>query len=82
MENLKIERIGCISFGIDGADEYLLVTTEDFTDPDDLEAILLPTYFRDCHAPGGYFCHSVEVVAKKFSGNTQFIVSVAHRYDV
>jgi hypothetical protein len=80
--DIKIETIGTISHGVDGSDQYVLLTRwgDDLT-PEDAEDWLLPQVYRETHqAAGGYFCHRVTTMQGKSSGKV--IAIVHHRYDV
>ena len=78
----KVQRIGKIDCGIDGSDQYLLVTSEDDSvTAEEVEHEFLTMYFRDTNHAGGYFCHAV-TVQKKERPACEFIVIIHHRYDV
>ena len=80
--DIKIETIGTISHGVDGSDQYVLLTRwgDDLT-PEDAEDWLLPQVYRETHqAAGGYFCHRVTTMQGESSGKV--IAIVHHRYDV
>lgn len=80
--NIQVERIGSIDNGIDGKDEYLLLTnnTDDLT-PEQAHNYLLPKIYRRATHPGSYFCTSVLAVQAAYSTN-KVICTVQHRYDV
>ena len=79
---LRIVRIGVVEHGIDGSDEYIHVTRlDDSATAEQIEQWLLPSYYRECSHAGGYFCNTVHAVPEKYSDN-QFIVCIAHQYDV
>jgi hypothetical protein len=78
----ETQRIGVIDDGIDGSDEYLLVTSDDDSaTAQDVETEFLNRYYRDTNRAGGYFCAAVTVQKKSYSDN-EFIVIIHHRYDV
>ena len=80
--DIKIETIGTISHGVDGSDQYVLLTRwgDDLT-PEDAEDWLLPQVYKDTHqAAGGYFCHRITTMQGESSGKV--IAIVHHRYDV
>ena len=80
--DIKIETIGTISHGVDGSDQYVLLTRwgDDLT-PEDAEDWLLPQVYKDTHQEaGGYFCHRVTTMQGESSGKV--IAIVHHRYDV
>lgn len=80
--NIRIERIGAITKGVDGSDEYLLVTDLDGTlSLESLQEQLLQAYYKDANQPGGYFCYAVNVAAHPFY-DSAYIAVVHHRYDV
>ena len=79
---IKIEKIGKIDKGIDGSDEYVLLTRlDDDLTPDQAVDWLLPKVYRECSYPGGYFCQTVLAVQAEYSRNT-VICTIQHRYDV
>lgn len=74
--------IGSIDNGVDGRDEYVLVTRFD----DDIsvsQAVtwLLEQCFNPGSGPGGYYCHTVFAVPA-YDSTTQCICTIQHRYDV
>ena len=80
--DIKIETIGAISHGVDGSDQYVLLTRwgDDLT-PEDAEDWLLPQVYKDTHqAAGGYFCRRVTTMQGESSNKV--IAIVHHRYDV
>ena len=80
--DIKIETIGAISHGVNGSDQYVLLTRwgDDLT-PEDAEDWLLPQVYRDTHqAAGGYFCH--RVTAMHGESANKVIAIVHHQYDV
>lgn len=81
IQNYETQRIGLIPLGIDGSDEYLLVTDRD--GDIDIEAVrqeYLEQHYRDTDTPGGYFCRAVTVA--KLPADNRCIVIVHHRFDV
>jgi hypothetical protein len=82
LESLQTQRIGHVDLGIDGMDEYLLVTNlEDDLAPDDAVNLLMPLYYDKGRGPGAYFCHNIRAVQAPYSTNS-VIAIVEHRYDV
>lgn len=78
---IKITPIGEINKGVDGKDQYLLLTRlDDDLSPDFAENWLLPQVYRDTNTPGGYFCHRVTI--SKLPSDNEVIAIVHHRYDV
>lgn len=79
---ITIENIGSLSKGIDGSDQYLMMTRmDDDLTPDDAYEIMMRLAWRDCHVPGGYFCKTGEVM-QAFDGKNKVICVLHHRYDV
>ena len=78
---IKCERIGVIHNGIDGSDEYLLLTCleEDLT-PDQATEWLYPQVWKDSSGAGSYYCTTV--LAVQGHRPDQVIATVQHRYDV
>lgn len=80
--DIRITRIGDIPQGVDGRDEYALLTrldddlTEDFA-----HEWLLPQVFRDTSTAGGYYCTSVTIIPCPNVDN-EVIAIIHHRYDV
>jgi hypothetical protein len=80
--DIKTETIGTISHGVDGSDQYVLLTrwADDLT-PEDAEDWLLPQVYRETHqAAGGYFCRRVTTIQGESSNKV--IAIVHHQYDV
>jgi hypothetical protein len=74
--------IGKVDQGIDGSDEYVLLTrTDDDLDQQTARDWLLPLVYRESLRPGGYFCTSVTIVPKPYNDN-QCIAIIHHRFDV
>jgi len=81
IQDYKITRIGRVEQGIDGNDEYLLVTDlEDTKTTDEVESDFFQAYYRDTDTAGAYFCHYVTVV--ELPADNEWIVVIHHRYDV
>lgn len=79
---MHMQRIGKIEMGIDGCDEYILLTNdEDTLTPEQAEDWLLPQVYRDSYHAGGYFCRHVSATPVPFRDN-QVIAIIHHRYDV
>jgi hypothetical protein len=78
---ITVTKIGNIEHGIDGNDQYLLLTRRD----DDLTLEqardwLLPQVYRETYQEaGGYFCKRVTVMQKT---DSQVVAIVHHEYDV
>lgn len=83
--DIRIEPIGHTSDGIDGKDEYLLLTRTDDTilTPEQARDWLLPQVSRNAFSQiaGGYYCLSVRAVQVEFSRRS-VICTVEHRWDV
>lgn len=80
--DVQVERIGSISMGIDGTDEYVRIRRRD----DDLDLAethewLLSRHYRDSARPGDYFCTSVTIVPMPHF-NDECIGIIHHRFDV
>jgi hypothetical protein len=77
---INIVKIGSIDNGIDGSDEYLLLTdTEDNLTENDAWEYLYPLVYRDTDTAGAYFCHHVKAMQK--TDNTVVCI-VYHQYNV
>jgi len=77
---INITKIGSIDNGIDGSDEYLLLTdTEDNLTENDAWEYLYPLVYRDTDTAGAYFCHHVKAMQK--TDNTVVCI-VYHQYNV
>lgn len=77
-----IQTIGAIDKGIDGQDQYLLITDNAAAiDIGALEQSLLDQYYHDTNHPGGYFCRDVRVIPDPIHDD-RCIAIVYHRYDV
>jgi len=77
---IQITKIGSIDNGIDGSDEYLLLTdTEDNLTENDAWEYLYPLVYRDTDTAGAYFCHHVKAMQK--TDNTVVCI-VYHQYNV
>lgn len=77
---IKMSVIGKLDFGIDGADEYVLISRldDELTERQAYD-YLMPKVYRDCSYPGGYFCTSITIFKKPYVD--EFIGIVHHRYD-
>lgn len=79
---MKTQTIGVIERGIDGRDEFLLVTdSDDDLDLQEVQRILIEQFYVDTGTPGGYFCHNVRVIPDDVHLD-RCIAIVQHRYDV
>lgn len=79
---MKKETIGVLNKGIDGRDEYLLISdNEDDLDLNEVHRILVEQFYVDSSVPGGYFCHTVRIIPDELHPN-RCIAIVQHRYDV
>lgn len=75
------ERIGIINNGVDGSDEYLLVSgTEDDITIEHVRKWLLPQYHKECNGPGQYYCRDMSAQQVQYRAN-EVIAVVFHRYD-
>lgn len=78
--NIEIEHIGRILRGIDGNDEYVLMSCDEDTSADAMHNWLHQRHYWESNRPGGYFCTSVQVVKHAHVG--KYIGIIYHRYDV
>ena len=79
---IQLAQIGVLDFGIDGRDQYILLTRkDDDLTPDKARAWLLPQYYHQSNGPGRYYCHTVSATQVEYSTN-RVICAVQHRYDV
>ena len=77
---INITKIGSIDNGIDGSEEYLLLTdAEDYLTEDQAWDYLYPLVFRDTDTAGAYFCHTVKTLQKT---DNSVICIVYHQYNV
>tara|TARA_R110000868_G_scaffold395861_1_gene667838 strand:+ start:651 stop:890 length:240 start_codon:yes stop_codon:yes gene_type:complete len=77
---IKIVKIGNIDNGIDGSDEYLLLTdTEDNLTENQAWEYLHPLVYRDTDTAGAYFCHYVKALQKT---DNSVVCIVYHQYNV
>lgn len=80
--DITTETIGTISHGVDGSDQYVLLTrwVDDLT-PEDAEDWLLPQVYRETHQEaGGYFCRRVTTTQGESANKV--IAIIHHCYDV
>ncbi len=79
---IQSTHIGTIPLGIDGSDEYILLTrSDDDLDHDTAREWLLPLVYRESMRPGGYFCTSVSIVPYHLAAN-KCLAIIHHRFDV
>jgi hypothetical protein len=78
---ITVTKIGNIEQGIDGTDQYLLLTRKDDSlTPKEARDWLLPQVYRETYQEaGGYFCKRVTVMQKT---DSQVVAIVHHEYDV
>lgn len=82
IDRYEITKIGHISNGIEGNDEYLKVRDlEQDIDKHHVFDTIMPLYYRDCSHPGGYFCKNLRVIPDPVLRD-QCIAIIQHRYDV
>lgn len=75
-------RIGVVDEGIDGRDEYILLTRKDYDlTPRQAVSYLLPKVYRRSSHPGAYFCTSVRAMQSQFQLNAVVCI-IEHRYDI
>lgn len=81
-ELITMQLIGNLELGIDGRDEYVLVTNpEGKLSIEQAEDFVLSRVYRNSTGAGSYYCTSAYGSPVKYSVN-QVIVSVHHRYDI
>ncbi len=79
---ISITPIGSIELGIDGRDEYLLLSrSDDDLYETDAREWLLPQVYRESMRPGGYFCTDVTIMPRPYRAN-QCVAIIHHRHDV
>ena len=79
---IRVTRIGVIDQGIEGRDEYVLLTRlDDDMTPEFAEDWLLPQVFRESIVAGGYYCTSVTTMPRPYRDN-EIVAIIHHRYDV
>jgi hypothetical protein len=77
---IKITKIGNIDNGIDGSEEYLLLTdAEDDLNEQQAWEYLHPLVYRDTDDAGAYFCHTVKTMQKT---DNAVVCIVYHQYNV
>jgi len=78
---ITVTNIGRIEHGIDGSDQYLLLSCgDDNLTEDQAHEWLLPQVYRETYQEaGGYFCKRVTVMQKT---DSQVVAIVHHEYDV
>lgn len=78
--NIQVTKIGNIDNGIDGSEEYLLLTdSEDNLTENQAWEYLHPLVYRDTNDAGAYFCHTVRTLQKT---DNQVVCIVYHQYNV
>jgi len=77
----KITKIGNIDNGIDGSEEYLLLTdsVSGYLTENQAWDYLHPLVYRDTNDAGAYFCHTVKTLQKT---DNQVVCIVYHQYNV
>jgi hypothetical protein len=80
--NFTTQDIGTISHGVDGSDQYLILTCvdEDCT-PQQAIDWLLPQVYREPSHAGAYFCRHVSATPMPYRDD-QVIAIIHHQYDV
>jgi hypothetical protein len=79
---ITISTIGTVDDGIDGSDQYILLTRkDDDMTPAQAEHWLLARHYRACRGPGSFYCTEVHAVQAKYLTNV-CICTVLNRYDV
>ena len=79
---ILLTSIGLIDEGIEGRDEYVLLTRkDDDLTPEQAAAYMLPKVYRSSSHPGAYFCTSVRAMQVQFRRNAVVCI-IEHRYDI
>jgi len=77
---IQVTKIGNIDNGIDGSEEYLLLTnSEDYLTENQAWEYLHPLVYRDTDTAGAYFCHTVRTLQKT---DNSVVCIVYHQYNV
>lgn len=78
---ITVTKIGNIEKGIDGTDQYLLLSRSDANlTATQAHKWLMPQVYRETYQEaGGYFCNRVTVMKKS---DSQVVAIVHHEYDV
>lgn len=78
---ITVTKIGNIEKGIDGTDQYLLLSRSDANlTATQAHKWLMPQVYRETYQEaGGYFCKRVTVMKKS---DSQVVAIVHHEYDV
>lgn len=80
-QEYTITKIGKISLGIDGADEFFKVECDEPIDKGELrEHFHNEFYYETTQEAGGYFCKRFEIFQSHYDHDA--VVKVEHRYDV
>ena len=79
---ITITPIGTIPLGVEGQDQYVMLTRldDDLTE-DCAHQWLITRYYRDTNTPGTYFCHRVSIIPIP-NNDSAAIGIIHHRYDV
>ena len=77
----EAQKIGFVDNGIDGCEEYVLITNDqDSIDVDAAWKWLLDQSCYSTDRPGGQFCNAVEIIEKP--RRKELIGIIYHRFDV
>jgi hypothetical protein len=80
---ISLSTIGSIFKGVDGRDEYVLLTrADDDLTPDDALEYLHPLVYREGRGAGSYYCDRVHAVPAPGRMPNQVLCVVEHRFDV
>ena len=78
----SIQKIGIIHLGVDGSDEYVLLTSNEGATAKDVKGWMMDrVYYETNQEAGGYYCNHVTVMPHPVFDD-QFVCTIHHRYDV
>jgi hypothetical protein len=79
--SFHIEKIGIIHLGMDGSDEYVLLTANQSATTDEIFDLMIHRVYRSIdQQTGGYYCDNVTVMPHPVLDD-QFVCVIHHRYD-
>jgi hypothetical protein len=82
VHEITLEAVGTLNCGIDGRDQFFLMTSLTDDLPVSLAIDVMKRKFHyECGLPGGYFCDLVLGAQQQYDSR-QVILTVQHRYDV
>ena len=83
-DNLKITLIGRVDDGIDGSDEYVLLTSTDgeLISTEQIDQLFWEKWrYETQQEAGGYFCKSYCVFPHQY-GADRVVLCIKHQYDI